>query len=197
MPSSLDASIHTGKKTTQKTGQKADLLTDVHLSPESAAREEPPKEEQLEQEESKHVRIFTDGSCDTVSRRGGWGYLLIYGDHKKTASGFQADTTNNRMELTAAVEALSALKGACRVTLVTDSQYLKKAFTEGWLTSWQRNGWKTSSKQPVKNKDLWERLLALSAFHELSWRWTKGHVGQVENELVDKLALQARKSGGH
>lgn len=144
----------------------------------------------------KEVRIFTDGSCDTVSRRGGWGYLLVYGEHRKTASGFERDTTNNRMELTAAVEALSSLTEPCAVTLVTDSQYLKKAFTEGWLRSWQRNGWKTSGKQPVKNQDLWERLLELAACHKLSWSWTKGHAGHPENELVDRLALQARRGGG-
>jgi len=144
----------------------------------------------------KRLEIFTDGSCDTVSGRGGWGYLLRYGAQQKTASGFEANTTNNRMELTAAVEALSALKEPCAVTLVTDSQYLKNAFTAGWLRNWQRNGWKTASKQPVKNKDLWERLLALSATHDLSWRWTKGHAGHAENEVVDGLALAARRRGG-
>ncbi len=142
------------------------------------------------------LEIFTDGSCDTVSGRGGWGYLLRYGDEQKTASGFAADTTNNRMELTAAVEALTALKKPSAVTIITDSQYLKNAFTAGWLKNWQRNGWRTASKQPVKNKDLWLRLLELSATHELSWRWTKGHAGHAENELVDQLALQARRRGG-
>ena len=93
----------------------------------------------------KQVRIFTDGSCDTGSREGGWSYLLICGEVKKTASGYQADTTNNRMELSAAVYALEALKEPCFVTLVTDSQYLKKAFTAGWLDNWQRNGWRTSN----------------------------------------------------
>lgn len=144
----------------------------------------------------KCVRIFTDGSCDTAARAGGWGYLLVYGEHRKTASGFQADTTNNRMELTAAVEALTALGEPCRVSVVTDSQYLKKAFTAGWLRAWQRNGWRTAGKQAVKNQDLWERLLALSRFHDLTWEWTKGHAGHAENELVDRLALQARKNRG-
>jgi ribonuclease HI len=144
----------------------------------------------------KQLEVFTDGSCDTVSRRGGWAYLLRYGEQQKTASGFEADTTNNRMELTAAVAALSALKEPCRVTLMTDSQYLKNAFTAGWLKNWQRNGWKTAGKQPVKNKDLWLRLLELSAVHELQWAWTKGHTGHPENELVDRLALQARRRGG-
>ena len=144
----------------------------------------------------KKVRIFTDGSCDTGSREGGWGYLLVHGDAKKTASGYEADTTNNRMELSAAVRALEALKEPCEVTLVTDSQYLKKAFTAGWLKNWQRNGWRTASKQPVKNKDLWLELLALAETHTLRWEWTKGHAGHAENELVDKLALSARKTKG-
>ena len=144
----------------------------------------------------KQVRIFTDGSCDTGSREGGWGYLLVYGDAKKTASGYEADTTNNRMELSAAVYALKALKEPCEVTLVTDSQYLKKAFTAGWLENWQRNGWRTASRQPVKNKDLWLELLDLAKTHTLHWEWTKGHAGHAENELVDKLALKARKTRG-
>lgn len=143
----------------------------------------------------KQVEVFTDGSCDTVSGRGGWGYLLRYGERQKTASGFEPNTTNNRMELTAAVVALEALTEPCHVTLITDSQYLKKAFTEGWLENWRCNGWKTASKGPVKNKDLWLRLLELSAPHELHWRWTKGHAGHPENELVDALALRARRAG--
>ncbi len=149
----------------------------------------------MDAEIKKQVDIFTDGSCDTISRRGGWGYLLRCGEQRKTASGFEADTTNNRMELTAAVEALSALKKPCHVTLITDSQYLKNAFTAGWLKNWQRNGWKTAAREPVKNKDLWERLLELSALHDLTWSWTRGHAGHAENELVDRLALQARRRG--
>ena len=151
---------------------------------------------EFDQKPTKDVEIFTDGSCDTTTGRGGWGYLLRFGDRHKTASGFEPDTTNNRMELTAAVEALSALKEPCRVRLMTDSQYLKNAFTAGWLKNWQRNGWKTAGKQPVKNKDLWERLLALEKKHDLSWSWTKGHAGHKENELVDRLALNARRRGG-
>ena len=149
-----------------------------------------------QQANKKQVRIFTDGSCDTSSREGGWGYLLICGAARKTASGYEVDTTNNRMELSAAVKALEALKEPCEVTLVTDSQYLKKAFTEGWLRNWQRNGWRTASKQPVKNKDLWLQLLDLAKTHALHWEWTKGHAGHAENELVDKLALTARKTRG-
>ena len=145
--------------------------------------------------ERKHVEVFTDGSCDTRSGRGGWGYLLRCGTHEKVGSGFEANTTNNRMELTAAVRALEALKEPCQVTLMTDSQYLKNAFTAGWLKNWQRNGWRTANKEPVKNQDLWLELLALSRVHNLHWAWTKGHAGHAENERVDKLALEARRRG--
>lgn len=141
----------------------------------------------------KQVYIYTDGSCDTTTGDGGWAYLLVYGKNKKEASSFEPDTTNNRMELTAAVKALEALKEPCEVTLTTDSQYLRKAFTEGWLEKWQRNGWKTANKDAVKNQDLWLELLELSKTHTLVWKWTEGHAGHPENERVDKLALQARK----
>jgi ribonuclease HI len=144
----------------------------------------------------KHVYIYTDGSCDTTTGAGGWAYLLVYGNHKKEASSYEADTTNNRMELTAAVKALETLKEPCDVTLTTDSQYLRKAFTEGWLDKWQRNGWKTSGKESVKNQDLWEELLTLSKNHRLVWEWTEGHAGHPENERVDRLALMARKKQG-
>jgi ribonuclease HI len=141
----------------------------------------------------KHVAIYTDGSCDTTTGDGGWAFLLQYNGHHKEASGFEANTTNNRMELTAAVKALESLKEPCEVTLTTDSQYLRKAFTDGWLKNWQRNGWKTASREPVKNKDLWLVLLNLERQHIIKWHWTLGHAGHRENELVDKLALQARK----
>ena len=144
----------------------------------------------------KHVYIFTDGSCNTGTGDGGWAYLLRYDGYEKQASGYAASTTNNRMELSAAVNALKALKEPCKATLTTDSQYLKKAFTDGWLANWQKNGWKTANKQPVKNKDLWLELLALDQKHQLDWAWTKGHANHPENELVDTLALKARKSGG-
>ena len=144
---------------------------------------------------STEVVAYTDGSCDTGSGRGGWAYLLTRGGRSRSASGFEPGTTNNRMELTAAVKALEALKRPCRVTLVTDSEYLKKAFTAGWLERWQRNGWRTASKQPVKNRDLWERLLELASLHEIRWEWTRGHSGHPENELVDRLALEARRTG--
>jgi len=141
----------------------------------------------------KHVTIWTDGSCDTGSGDGGWGYLIRYRDHVRSDSGYAPNTTNNRMELTAAVEALRALREPCRVTLVTDSQYLKKAFTDGWLDTWRRNGWRTASRTPVKNRDLWETLVELETVHDVDWRWTKGHDGHPENEQVDRLALRARR----
>lgn len=143
----------------------------------------------------KRVEIFTDGSCDTASGRGGWAYLIRYNGATRTASGFEPGTTNNRMELTAAVEALAALRERCRVRLVTDSQYVKKAFTDGWLDTWQRNGWRTSSRKPVKNQDLWRKLLELTEHHDVTWVWTRGHAGHEENERVDRLALEARKAG--
>ena len=142
----------------------------------------------------KRIRAFTDGSCDTVSGDGGWAYLLDYRGHQQTLSGYEAGTTNNRMELTAAVRALSALTEPCDVTMVTDSEYLKKAFTDGWLTSWQRNGWKTAARRPVKNQDLWRQLLDLTDLHHVTWTWTRGHAGQPENERVDRLAQKARRS---
>ena len=144
----------------------------------------------------KHVTIWTDGSCDTGSGDGGWGYLMRYGDHTRTDAAYEPRTTNNRMELTAAIEALRALVQPCEVTLVTDSQYLKKAFTDGWLERWQRNGWRTASRQPVKNRDLWEELIALERVHHVSWSWTRGHDGHPENEEVDRMALTARKRRG-
>jgi len=145
--------------------------------------------------EMTRVVAYTDGSCDTASGRGGWAYLLKADGRERRASGFEAHTTNNRMELTAAVRALEALTRPCRVTVVTDSEYLKKAFTDGWLDKWQRNGWRTASRQPVKNRDLWERLLELTSVHDVEWSWTRGHAGQPENELVDALALAARRTG--
>ncbi|MEX2501218.1 MAG: ribonuclease HI [Trueperaceae bacterium] len=141
----------------------------------------------------KQVTIWTDGSCDTTSGDGGWGYLMRWRDHERTDAAYEPNTTNNRMELTAAVEALRALREPCRVRLVTDSQYLKKAFTDGWLDTWQRNGWRTAARAPVKNRDLWEELLKLTERHDVEWAWTRGHAGHEENETVDRLALDARK----
>ncbi len=142
---------------------------------------------------SCQVEIFTDGSADD-KRRGGWAALLRYNNHEKLISGAEPNTTNNRMELTAAVMALRALKKPCEVDLHTDSQYLKRAFTDGWLEKWQRNGWKTASKQPVKNKDLWLELLKETKRHKIKWHWTKGHAGHRENEIVDKAAQRQRRT---
>ena len=139
------------------------------------------------------VEAFTDGSADDRGR-GGWAVLLKWDRQEKLFSGAEAGTTNNRMELTAAVEVLARLKRPCRVVLHTDSQYLKRAFTEGWLDKWRTNGWKTSTKQPVKNQDLWQRLLELSAQHQLAWQWVKGHAGHAENEQVDTEAQRRRRS---
>lgn len=141
----------------------------------------------------KRVTAYTDGSCETRTGDGGWAYLLLFNGARKRASGYEAGTTNNRMELTAAVRALQALHERCQVTLVTDSQYLKKAFSDGWLDAWQRNGWRTAGRKPVKNQDLWRELLSLEQRHRVTWAWTRGHAGQAENEEVDALALAARR----
>ncbi len=139
------------------------------------------------------VEIYTDGSADDKGR-GGWAALLRYGEHEKLIGGAEPNTTNNRMELTAAVEALRALKRPCEVHIYTDSQYLKKAFTEGWLLRWQKNGWRTSARTPVKNRDLWEALLAEVQRHRVFWHWQKGHAGHPENERVDREAQRRRRS---
>lgn len=128
-----------------------------------------------------------------MTKEGGWAFLLVHENVGRKVSGYEPGTTNNRMELTAAVRALEALTEPCRIRIVTDSQYLKNAFTNRWLENWQRNGWKTASKQPVKNRDLWERLLELTAEHQVTWSWTRGHVGHRENEIVDSLAQSARR----
>ncbi len=139
------------------------------------------------------VEVYTDGSADDKGR-GGWAALLRYGRHEKLISGAEKNTTNNRMELTAALMALRALKRPCEVHLYTDSEYLKKAFTEGWLERWQKNGWRTAAKTPVKNKDLWEVLLAEVARHDVRWHWLRGHAGHPENERVDREAQRQRRA---
>lgn len=138
----------------------------------------------------KHVEIFTDGACSGNPGPGGWGALLRYKQTEKELSGYAAQTTNNRMELTAVVEALRALKEPCRVTVTTDSMYLKDGITQ-WIKNWKRNGWVTRDKTPVKNKDLWEALDEASQRHRIEWRWVKGHVGHSENERCDQLAREA------
>lgn len=135
----------------------------------------------------KHVEIFTDGACRGNPGPGGWGALLRFGTIEKSLHGGEKLTTNNRMELMAAIEGLSALKEPCEVVITTDSQYVRKGITE-WLVGWKRNGWRTASKQPVKNADLWQRLDELNQRHKVEWHWVKGHSGHRENELADLLA---------
>jgi len=141
----------------------------------------------------KSVTIYTDGACSGNPGPGGWGALLQYGRHEKELSGSTHHTTNNRMEMRAAIEALSALKEPCQVTLFTDSAYLHRAFTDRWLDRWQQNGWKTTSKKPVENKDLWEALLSLTKKHSVTWIKVKGHADDQRNNRVDQLAVDALK----
>ena len=135
----------------------------------------------------KQVRAFTDGACSGNPGPGGWGAVLQFGDHERELRGGAADTTNNRMELTAAIEALRALRESCRVSLTTDSTYVKDGITQ-WLANWKRNDWKTAAKKPVKNQDLWQALDHESSRHEIDWCWVKGHSGHPENERADRLA---------
>jgi ribonuclease HI len=145
--------------------------------------------------DSPHVTIYTDGSCLGNPGPGGYGAVLLFengdGEHRKELAAGFAPTTNNRMELLAVIEALRTLKKPCTVTLTTDSQYVQKALTEGWLKNWQRRGWKTAAKKPVKNQDLWRKLIPLLETHEVEFRWTKGHAGDPENERCDELARTA------
>jgi ribonuclease HI len=138
----------------------------------------------------KSVEIHTDGACLGNPGPGGWGALLRHGDTERELAGGEANTTNNRMELLAAIMALEALKSPCDVVLSTDSQYVQKGIGE-WLPNWIRRGWKTAGGDPVKNKDLWERLQAAAQPHKVKWKWVKGHAGHVENERVDQLARAA------
>ncbi len=134
------------------------------------------------------IEIFTDGACSGNPGAGGWGAILRYKDTEKELSGGEAETTNNRMELTAVIEALKALKTRCTITLYTDSRYVMDGINE-WMPNWKKNNWKTSNKKsPVKNIDLWQQLDELVSRHEIIWRWVKGHAGHPENERVDRLA---------
>jgi ribonuclease HI len=135
----------------------------------------------------KAVEAFTDGACRGNPGPGGWGVVLRAGEHVKELSGGEPATTNNRMELKAAIEALAALKQPCRVDLYTDSVYVRSGITE-WLPAWRARGWKTADKKPVKNQDLWQALADAAARHEVSWHWVKGHAGHPENERADELA---------
>ncbi|MFV8571023.1 ribonuclease HI [Marinobacter sp. SBS5] len=133
------------------------------------------------------VVMYTDGACKGNPGPGGWGVVLRYGGSEKKMHGGERETTNNRMELMAAIQGLKALNRACDVELYTDSQYVRKGITE-WMTGWKRNGWKTSAKKPVKNSDLWKELDVESARHNVNWHWVKGHAGDPGNELADELA---------
>lgn len=133
------------------------------------------------------VEMFSDGACSGNPGPGGYGTILRFGDHEKEVSGNDPDTTNNRMELTAAIRGLESLKQPCRVKMTTDSQYLVKGMTE-WIFGWQKKGWKNSKKEEVANRELWECLLKLSQIHQIEWCWVKGHAGHVENERCDELA---------
>ena len=133
------------------------------------------------------VEIYTDGACRGNPGPGGWGVVLVAGPHRKTLYGGEPETTNNRMELTAAIEALKALNGARRVILYTDSRYVMDGISE-WLAEWKRRGWKTAAKTPVKNQDLWQALDAAAAPHDIEWKWVRGHTGNPGNEEADALA---------
>jgi ribonuclease HI len=135
------------------------------------------------------VTIYTDGACSGNPGPGGWGALLVYGEKRKVIKGGEPDTTNNRMELMAAIMALSALKRPCVVDLWTDSQYVRQGITS-WLYGWKSNGWRTADKKPVKNADLWQQLDEARLRHEVHWHWVKGHAGHAENEEVDGLARE-------
>ncbi len=135
------------------------------------------------------VEIFTDGACRGNPGPGGWGVLLRYNRKEKKLYGGEPNTTNNRMELLAAIKGLEALKRPCAVRLTTDSQYVKNGLTE-WLPNWKQRGWKTAAKKPVKNADLWQRLEAAVDRHDVEWQWVRGHSGHAENEIVDQLANQ-------
>ena len=136
---------------------------------------------------SDRVVVFTDGACSGNPGPGGWGAILRYGGHERELCGGEALTTNNRMELSAAIAALEALSRPCRVELHTDSQYLRGGVT-GWIHNWKRNGWRTADKKPVKNDDLWRRLDEAAQRHTIDWRWVKGHAGDEMNERADALA---------
>lgn len=141
-----------------------------------------------------HVEIFTDGACRGNPGPGGWGALLRFGDAEKTLHGGEQQTTNNRMELTAVIKALEALKKPCRIKLYSDSKYVLGGITE-WMENWKKRNWKTASKKPVQNVELWQQLDVLADQHEIEWHWVKGHSGHRENERADQLARGALQNG--
>ena len=137
----------------------------------------------------KNVEIYTDGACSGNPGKGGWGAVLVYGDKEKEISGSNADTTNNRMELTAVIEALNALKEPCNITLTTDSKYVCDAINQKWVYSWKKNNWKKADKKPALNVDLWKKLLELLEIHNVTFVWVRGHNGHPYNERCDTLAV--------
>lgn len=141
------------------------------------------------------VTIYSDGACLGNPGRGGYGTVLLAGEHRKELSAGFRRTTNNRMELLGAIVGLEALKQPCQVTLWSDSQYVIHALSKGWLAGWQKRGWRTSSKEPVKNQDLWQRMLRAIDGHKIEWRWVRGHTGDIENERCDQLAVAAANGG--
>ncbi len=138
---------------------------------------------------SQRVAAYTDGACSGNPGPGGWGAILIFGEHRKELSGGEAPTTNNRMELLAAISALESLTRACDIDVHTDSQYLRNGVMQ-WIHGWKRNGWRTADKKPVKNEDLWKRLDEARARHNVEWHWVKGHAGHEMNERADELARE-------
>ena len=146
--------------------------------------------------DKKQVVMYTDGACKGNPGVGGWGVSLQYGQHRKELFGGEAETTNNRMELTAAIEGLKQLKQTCKVTIYTDSKYVMQGMEE-WLAGWKARGWKTASKSPVKNVDLWQQLDELVGKHEVTWQWVKGHAGDEGNERADDLANMGVDSVRH
>ena len=141
----------------------------------------------MEESDSMRFNIYTDGACRGNPGPGGWGVLMRFGDNEKELWGGEHNTTNNRMELTAAIEGLKALKRGSLVTLTTDSKYVRNGITQ-WITNWKIKGWRTANKQQVKNQDLWQQLDELSQYHDITWHWVKGHSGHRENDLADVLA---------
>jgi len=139
---------------------------------------------------SNMIYIYTDGACKGNPGPGGWGALLQYNEHKKEINGFSLDTTNNIMELTAVIEALSIIKSKSEITIITDSNYVKDGITK-WIDNWKKKGWRTANKKPVKNKHLWEKLDNLTNNHTITWKWVRGHTGNPGNEKADELANQA------